>query len=107
MNRSYVSAIALTVATLASGHALALEAGDRGLGLTNDFGQPIVSASQLTRAQVQADTLRAVAAGQIVANGDRDASVPTVAARSVSSLTREAVRAEARSAATAERVSHL
>ena len=70
MNRSYVSAIALTVATLASGHALALEAGDRGLGLTNDFGQPIVSASQLTRAQVQADTLRAVAAGQIVASGD-------------------------------------
>lgn len=101
MNRSFVSAIAFAAAAVVSGHAMALEAGDRGLGLTNDVGQPVVGASQLSRAEVQADTLRALAAGEIAGNGDRDARVSSTSVRGASTLSREAVRADVLRAAAA------
>ncbi|WP_342129214.1 DUF4148 domain-containing protein [Hydrogenophaga sp. OTU3427] len=115
MNRSYVSAIALSLAALSAGNAMALEAGDRGLGLSDDFGRPTTSAaSQLTRAQVQAEYQRAAAAGQVAASGDRETRVGTVAQASTSGVSREAVRAEYQRAAAAgevlpsgDRVVHL
>jgi hypothetical protein len=89
------SAIALTIAALAAGNAFAAEAGDRGLGLTNEFGHPVQSAaSNTSRDAVRAEYLRAAAAGEVVASGDRASrlAAPTVA--QASGTTREQVRAE-------------
>ncbi len=84
------SAIALTLAALSAGNALAIEAGDVGVGLAEHFA----TSSNLSRDAVRAEYLRAAAAGEVVASGDRDSSLNATAVAKASGTTREQVRAE-------------
>jgi len=91
MNRNIRTALLIAAAVVA-GNAMAQEAGDRGLNLTDAFGRPVVAqASQLSRAQVAAEAARAVAANDIAPSGDVTvaAAVDTSSAKS-----RQQVRAE-------------
>lgn len=91
----FTTAIALTFAALSAGNALAAEAGDRGLGLTNDFGHPVQNAaSNTTRDAVRAEYLRAAAAGDVMASGDRASRLDAPTVAQATGTTREQVRAE-------------
>ena len=91
MNRNVRNALLIAAAVVA-GNAMAQEAGDRGLNLTDAFGRPVVAqASQLSRAQVAAEAARAVAANDIAPSGDVDVAME-LDTRSAKS--RQQVRAE-------------
>jgi hypothetical protein len=91
MNRNVRNTL-LIAAALVAGNAMAQEAGDRGLNLSDAFGRPVVSqTSQHSRAQVAAEAARAVAADEIASSGDVSVAeaVDTNSAKS-----RQQVRAE-------------
>ncbi|MFC7408099.1 MULTISPECIES: hypothetical protein [Hydrogenophaga] len=89
MTSKITSAIVLSFAALGAGHAMAVEGGDRGVGLAQHFA----ATSNQTRDAVRAEYLRAAAAGEVVASGDRASrlAAPVVAQ---TNTTREQVRAE-------------
>lgn len=101
MNRNVRNALLIAAAVVA-GNAMAQEAGDRGLNLTDAFGRPVVTqGSQFSRAQVAAEAARAVAANEIAPSGDVSVAV---AVDTHSAKSRQQVRTETAQAVRAGQV---